>query len=77
LPKKPLKLTFISRNLQQIHLSEIKQIYSNWNMPPNNNSKDSHDRYLIIDNKIEIILSSGFSYLFATDKDLTLLIREK
>lgn len=77
LPKNPLKLSFTNGKLKQVHIAEIKKIYPHWKIPPSNNSKDSHDRYLIIDDKIEIILSSGFSYLFATDKDLTLLIREK
>jgi len=34
-----------------------------------------HDRYILIDNAIEIVLSSGFYYLFNTDKDFTYLIR--
>lgn len=35
-----------------------------------------HDRYILIDNKIEILLSSGFEYLFTTEKDLTYVVRE-
>ncbi len=36
-----------------------------------------HDRYLIIDDKVEIILSSGFQYLFDDKKELTYIITEK
>lgn len=36
----------------------------------------NHDRYIIIDDKLEIILSSGVDYLFDTGKDFTYVIRE-
>lgn len=35
-----------------------------------------HDRYIIIDDKIEIILTSGFQYLFKNNKELTYIITE-
>lgn len=35
-----------------------------------------HDRYIIIDNKIEIILTSGFEYLSNSQKELTYIVRE-
>jgi hypothetical protein len=38
---------------------------------------DSHDRYLIIDNKTEIILSSGFRNLFDIESDISCLIRKR
>ena len=34
-----------------------------------------HDRYLIIDRKVEVILSSGFDYLFDTNGDFTYVVR--
>lgn len=34
-----------------------------------------HDRYIQIDSRVEIILSSGFSYLFTTTKDFTYIVR--
>lgn len=36
-----------------------------------------HDRYLIINNKTEIILTSGFEHLFDDKKELTYIITEK
>lgn len=45
----------------------------------NLNSKNTHDRYIMIDNNnnnIEIILTSGIDYLFDTSKDFTYIIRE-
>jgi hypothetical protein len=34
-----------------------------------------HDRYLILDDKMEIILTSGFSYLSTVDKEFTYIVR--
>ena len=42
----------------------------------NLNNKNTHDRYIMIDNNIEIILTSGIDYLFDTSKDFTYIIRE-
>ncbi len=76
-PKKALTL------LHEGHLnnksSEIKKIFNKWRIKQDRHHtfKNSHDRYLLIDGKTEIILSSGFQYLFTTDKDLTCLIRYK
>lgn len=36
----------------------------------------SHDRYLLIDDKLEITLTSGFSYIWNTNKEITCVIRE-
>lgn len=38
--------------------------------------KDHHDRYLVIDNKIEIILTSGFDHLSRNDKEISYIIRK-
>lgn len=36
-----------------------------------------HDRYLRIDSRYEVILSSGFKYLFSTEKEITCIFRER
>ena len=36
----------------------------------------SHDRYLLIDAKLEISLTSGFSYIWNENKEITCVIRE-
>jgi hypothetical protein len=43
---------------------------------PNMKYKDLHDRYLLIDSKIEVILTSGFDYLFDSSKELTYIVRK-
>ncbi|GFO73457.1 hypothetical protein BMR02_13395 [Methylococcaceae bacterium HT1] len=59
--------------------SEIKKINRTWTIKCDKKKTfiNAHDRYLLIDNKIEIILSSGFDNLFSTNKDLTCVIRYK
>jgi hypothetical protein len=37
--------------------------------------KSFHDRYLLIDRKIEVILTSGFDYLFRDEGDFTYIVR--
>lgn len=40
------------------------------------NFNNLHDRYLIIDNKIEVIFTSGIHHLINTDKDFTYIVRQ-
>jgi hypothetical protein len=81
LPKKRLKINFCNNFLEELK-KELKKEYSDWYMPTlNKNIYDNlHDRYLRIEDKnkskIELILSSGFQYLFDTNKDISILIRE-
>jgi len=76
-PKK--KLTLLHDGHLDIKISDIKKIYKDWTIKQDrrNTFTHSHDRYLLIDNKIEILLSSGFDNLFSTSKDLTCVIRYK
>ncbi len=41
-----------------------------------NNYEDHHDRYLLIDNQIEVIITSGIDYLFDTTKECTIIVRQ-
>ncbi len=75
LPKK--RMTLLHAGHLDDKTSDIKGIHSEWKIKRDtqNTFTDCHDRYLLIDNKVEIILSSGFDYLFSRDKDLTCVIR--
>jgi hypothetical protein len=79
LPQKPLTIFYKERHLDQ-RKSQIKRIYSKWTLKEDRLQQEHqylHDRYLIIDNKIEIILTSGFDYLFDEGKDFSYIVREK
>lgn len=78
-PKKSLTVYYTERQLNQNNISKIKSMYNNWSVVEdrsNTGHRKLHDRYLIIDNEIEIILTSGFDYLFDDSKDFTYIIRD-
>ncbi len=62
----------------QSQCSQIVQNNSQWSFSPDRthqNFTNLHDRYLIIDNKIEIILTSGIDNLIDDSKDFTHIVR--
>lgn len=66
--------------LTQQQCSQIIQVgQSLWSFKPDRNHQifsNLHDRYLIIDNKIEVIFTSGIHHLINTDKDFTYIVRQ-
>jgi hypothetical protein len=38
--------------------------------------RKAHDRYVMIDSKMEVVITSGIDYLFDTNKECTLLVRK-
>mgnify|MGYP001140464573 CR=1 FL=1 len=69
------RLTLFCTRLQQAAVTEIKQISSNWKVKPDTQYLHLHDRYVRIDNKMEVVITSGIDYLFDTTKECTLLVR--
>lgn len=62
----------------QAKLSQIKQINREWKISEDKKHKEFtnlHDRYLIIDDKIELIFTSGIEYLMDESKDFTYVVR--
>ncbi len=61
----------------QKHLTYLKRIRPKCTLKACSNKvyKDVHDRYILIDSKLEIILSSGVDYLFDTTKEISLICR--
>jgi len=78
MPCKNLTFFYDREHLTQEIKTEIKKICKEWRLIEDRKSglKNSHDRYIIIDNQIEIILSGGFSNLFDIRSDISCLIRE-
>lgn len=76
LPRKPLSI-FLSRT-QQKTISDIKKICGDWSVKKDTSAayRNVHDRYLRIDGKMEVVITSGIDYLFDTDKECTLLVRK-
>jgi len=61
-------------------VKEIKAMCHQWKLPVQEQIKRQfrrmHDRYLIIDGQIEIILTSGIDYLFNDEKECTVIVRK-
>lgn len=80
IPKKQLNIFYDCKhsniNTQQ-HISDLKKIHNEWKIMKDKDDlyKNTHDRYILINQEIEIILSSGISYLYDEDKDFTYTIR--
>ncbi|PQJ59210.1 hypothetical protein BTO01_20445 [Vibrio jasicida] len=84
LPKKSLTIQFVSNSKSvKAHETLIKTKHSGWSVSKYNGtcySPQNHDRYLIIDKpekSVEVMLSSGFIYLWKTEKEITCVFREK
>ena len=80
IPKKQLTLECFGLNqdqkttIKQIHNSYTVKNYSANNISPYQNG--FHDRYILIDQKVEIILTSGIDYLINNENDFTYIIRK-
>jgi hypothetical protein len=67
-------LTYELENAQKTQIKESKPNLKLINDTRSNYS-GLHDRYLLIDNTVEITLTSGIDYLFDTSKECTAIIR--
>jgi hypothetical protein len=78
-PRKPLAI-HLTKGIMPIHASEIKALCSHWKLSDSEKLKQPfrnlHDRYLIIDEQIEVVLTSGIDYLFSDDKECTMIVRK-
>ncbi|WP_052356304.1 hypothetical protein [Bacteroides timonensis] len=80
LPKKKIDIHYSYDSAKDVGIRDedvlkLKEICSDWNFIKESILNKRHDRYLIIDNSIEIILSSGFDHLNNDNSDFTYLIR--
>jgi len=58
--------------------TDVNLVNPKWNVSRNTEAKfqTCHDRYLIIDGKIEVMLSSGFFYLWSRSKEIKCVIQK-
>lgn len=74
LPKKKLSITYDPSHVSTADIQSMEKRCRDWSFQPKT-LLSNHDRYLIIDNEMEIILTSGFSYLNSKAKEFTYVIR--
>ena len=70
-PTKDLSIVYDS---QYIDISVLKEYCEKWTFI-DRTLPEYHDRYLVVDDKLEIILTSGFDYLIKTEKEFTYIVR--
>ncbi|NCC62045.1 MAG: hypothetical protein EOM12_14150 [Verrucomicrobiae bacterium] len=66
-------------NVSQARRSELKRDHPLWNIREDSRSSyaDHHDRYILVDDRMEIVITSGIDYLFDVTKECTLIFRVK
>lgn len=73
LPQKNLEIIY--NDINDKHIESMKLYCGQWNFTKNPQMTNRHDRYLIVDDKLEIILTSGFDHLNDTSGDFTYIVR--
>jgi hypothetical protein len=63
--------------LPQEKLEQVKRVHPAWRLPPNRSDRyrSHHDRYILIDGRLEIIVTSGIDHLFKNRKECTIVVR--
>lgn len=74
LPKHKLEIIYQLNTFSQEQKDKLQKACPTWTLR-DENFQDCHDRYLIIDNKVEIILTSGIWYLNNLSKEITYIVR--
>ena len=75
LPNKKVELVYHSKHLNDSAVADLQKYNPQWSFSLDDSLLTHHDRYIVIYNKMEIILSSGFMYLELTGKELTYVVR--
>ncbi|WP_370799124.1 hypothetical protein [Xylanibacter rarus] len=73
LPKKKLEIVYSS--IEDEHIDMLKQWCADFVFTKNPSMPNRHDRYMVIDDKLEIILTSGFDHLNDDRGDFTYIVR--
>lgn len=70
----PLKDLTIIYDSQYMNIKRLQEYCEKWTFA-DRTFPEYHDRYLVVDDKLEIILTSGFDYLVKTEKEFTYIVR--
>lgn len=76
IPNKKIDVCYVNSHLQEPCLTDLKSTLNNCNfIQIRDTDTQHHDRYIIIDDKMEIVLSSGFEHLKENKKEITYVVR--
>ena len=70
----PMKELSIVYDSQYLNVDMLRTHCEKWTFI-DRTLPEYHDRYLVLDDKLEIILTSGFDYLVKTEKEFTYIVR--
>lgn len=73
LPKHRLDLHCYKIDTAQENM--LKAAHADWNVVRETRNENKHDRYIVVDDSVEILLSSGFDHLAQTTKDFSYVVR--
>ena len=75
LPNKKIQFIFSHDKIDAAHRAELQRTHDKLMFKNIGGVPPHHDRYLIIDDSIEVVLTSGFEYLQNQRKEISLVIR--
>lgn len=75
LPNSKIQFTFSFNKISVAHRNRLQASHPNLSFKNLEGVRRHHDRYLIIDGTIEVVLTSGFEYLQNQKKEISLVIR--
>ncbi len=75
IPNKQIQFVFPFSKITVDHRNELQRTHDKLSFKDLGNVPKHHDRYLIIDDSIEVVLTSGFEYLMNQKKEISLVIR--
>jgi hypothetical protein len=73
LPTKKLSISF--SHISDDGIKKLKSTCQDWEPQIDTTLKGRHDRYIIVDDTLEIVLSSGFDHLSADSSDFMYVVR--
>lgn len=75
LPNTKIQFVFSFDKIGVEHRNKLQETHPNLSFKNLVGVRRHHDRYLIIDDTIEVVLTSGFEYLQNQKKEISLIIR--
>lgn len=75
IPNKQILFLFSFAKITEEHRNELQRTHDKLSFKDLGAVQKHHDRYLIIDDSIEVVLTSGFEYLQNQKKEISLVIR--
>lgn len=75
LPHKKLIIHYQNGHIEARDITQLESLCDKWIFKKEVCLTPLHDRYIVIDNEVEVILTSGFDYLSNTGKECTYIVR--